>query len=180
MAIFFVFTITFVLDTLQITRRGDAANLTITGTGFVATSDLQCFYGNMKTELDTKFVSSTEIKCELPKRLTRKTGESKVFVSFAASKRGDDKNTLHATHHVGLPLPTVISAKVFFSFIFIWPCGYNIKIHFLAQLYCPLCKDTMYDDRMWNNVIRWGSLHGQLQITNQEKLIAENHTHQPQ
>ena len=94
----------------------DATYLDITGRGFVATSELKCLYGDLNTELAALFVSSTTIRCALPKHLTEKTGEFEVMISFAAAKR--DKNSLLSiTHHVGLPLPTLVSAKVVFSYI---------------------------------------------------------------
>ena len=58
-----------------VVERGKEETLSISGSGFVETSQLRCFYRNMNTPLDTTFVSSTEIKCVLPTRLTKRTGE---------------------------------------------------------------------------------------------------------
>ena len=83
--------------------------LTLHGSGFVDTSELQCYYGDLKTPLETTFVDSSEVRCVLPKTLTTTPKESKVFLSFAAYKRAE--YALSATHHVGLELPEIKSAR---------------------------------------------------------------------
>ena len=95
----------------RITKRMDADTLTIYGTGFVQTSELQCFYGNLKTPLVTTFVNSTEIRCALTKELVMKPRSSDVYLSFAVYQRAEKAKELALKHHIGLLLPEVVSAK---------------------------------------------------------------------
>ena len=89
----------------NITVKGEEKTLSIIGSGFVKTPGLKCYYGNLKNPLKTELVSDREIKCELPKRLTRKTGESEVFLSFDLLKKKE--RLLSVKHNIGLPLPKV-------------------------------------------------------------------------
>ena len=80
------------------------------GSGFVNSPQLHCLYGSGRTELKAIFVSSTEIECELEVQHTQTPQTNKLSIMFA---RGDDNtnNQLTIDHHVGLDVPTVVSAQ---------------------------------------------------------------------
>merc|ERR1719427_266228 len=68
-----------------------------------------CHYGNLHTQLQVMFVSSTEIKCVLPKTHTTVAKANDVILSFASYKRTE--NTLNIKHHIAQLLPEVTSAR---------------------------------------------------------------------
>ena len=90
----------------NITVKGEEKTLSIIGSGFVKTPGLKCYYGNLKNPLKTELVSDTEIKCELPKRLTMKHGQNDVIVTFGKDKKREEK-AMRVKHHIGLKLPKV-------------------------------------------------------------------------
>lgn len=95
--------------TPSITLKGEAANLTISGTNFLQTAELKCFYGSTNYELRVLSVSSSAIVCHLPKSMARPTGSKDVILSFAAFNR--TQYLKKTTHHIGLNTPFAQSAK---------------------------------------------------------------------
>ena len=80
------------------------------GTGFVDSPQLHCLYGSGNTELTATFVSSTEISCALLAAHTATPQTNKLSLVFV--KDGDESNNkLSINHHVGLDVPTAVSAQ---------------------------------------------------------------------
>ena len=79
------------------------------GNGFVDSPQLHCLYGSGETELKATFVSSAEIRCELPSQHTQTPQTNKLSLMF--SRSDDNTKKFSIDHHMGLDVPTVVSAQ---------------------------------------------------------------------
>ena len=94
----------------KITKVNTNVDLTLTGTGFVNTSDLACLYGRDHKNLKVTFVSNTKIHCILPTSFTAKTMETYVYLSFIPYHRSNNKFLVSVKHYIGDDVPSMISA----------------------------------------------------------------------